>query len=156
MSKEKGLEDLKKTSKGKGGSWLYGFILMGLGILVIALGLLDLLNYNEVAGFLTDNGFADLALMIAIPGVVNFVIGLFSVIAGFGLIIDQEWAWGISMLILCYSTVMGAVYAFQQTASISVNPSNVWSLPIISISIVVIIISIAGLLYLGLTKYKYA
>jgi len=35
-------------SKGEGGSWLYGILLMDAGVFVIVLGVLDLLNMNFV------------------------------------------------------------------------------------------------------------
>lgn len=155
-NEEKSREELKKISKGKGGSWLFGFVLMAGGVLILVLGVLDLLNYNFIWNYISDIVGSEVAGMIPLAGVTNFVIGIFAVIAGYGLIVDQEWAWGISMLILAYTGVQAVVYIATNTLPIITNPSDLLASASFWVGIVVLIISIAGLIYLGLTKYKYA
>ena len=154
-NEEKSREELKKISKGKGGSWLYGFILMASGVLILVLGVMDLLNYNFIWNYIASEipDGAQIAEMIPVAGVTNFVIGIFAVIGGYGLIIDQEWAWGISMLILAYTAVQAIVYI---ASNISASPSDIFGQTSFYVGIVVLIIAIGGLIYLGLTKYKYA
>ncbi|HUX99871.1 MAG TPA: hypothetical protein VMV49_09975 [Candidatus Deferrimicrobium sp.] len=156
MSKEENIEELKLKSKGKGGSWLYGFILMATGVFLIILGMLDLLGYSYVYNFLVTNGLSDVAIMMSIGGIMNFVVGMFAVVGGFGLIIDQEWAWGMSMLVLTYTIVLSIKNIIESNLSLGVNPSDTNSVAVLWVSVIVTIVSIAGLAYLGLTKHKYA
>ncbi len=156
MSKESPVKELKEESKGKGGSWLYGFILMGSGIFITVLGILELMNYSLVYTLLVENGVEDFAVMMSIGGVMNFIIAIFAIGAGFGLIIDQEWAWGISMLVLVFSTGVSIKNIIERFMSLGINPNDPLAVGIIVISFVIIGISVVGLIYLGLTKYKYA
>ena len=89
-------------------------------------------------------------------GITNFVIGLFAILGGYGLIIDQEWGWGISMLILVYTATQSVVYLINTIISMSVNPSLLIVSAIFWVALAVLVIAIVGLIYLGLTKYKYA
>ncbi len=156
MKKEEALKELKTISKGEGGSWLYGFILMGSGIIIIVLGMLELLNYTFVYNLLVSAGQEQYAALMPIGGVMNFVVGMFAIVAGFGLIIDQEWAWGMSMLILVFNIILSVVNIIQTNLIIEVSPSEPYSIAILGVSIALIIVSIVGLIYLGLTKYRYA
>ena len=153
--KEKTREELKKISKGKGGSWIYGIILMLGGVLLLALGILDLLGYSWIYNYLISIALNDLAAALPVAGIMNFVIGLFAVISGYGLIIDQEWAWGIAMLILVYSAVQAVIYIIQNYLSLLLSPSILIDQAMFWVSISVLIVAITGLIYLGLTKYKY-
>ncbi len=150
-------EKIKETaSKGEGGSWLYGIILMAAGVFVIVLGVLDLLNISFIHNYLVDQGYSDIAAMLPTMGVTNFIIGLFSVIAGYGLIIDQEWGWGIAMFILVYVAAQSIVYIAETALNLAMNPSLLLASAVFWVAVVAAIISIIGLVYLGLTKYKYA
>jgi hypothetical protein len=152
-------EKLKEApSKGAGGSWLYGIILMAAGAFVIVLGVLDLLNMNFIHNYLLSEvpGGAEIAALLPTVGVTNFVIGIFAIIGGYGLIIDQEWGWGISMLILVYTTAQAMVYMITNLISLSLNPSLIIASAVFWISLVTTIVAILGIVYLGLTKYKYA
>ncbi|MHA1270039.1 MAG: hypothetical protein ACTSPY_09665 [Candidatus Helarchaeota archaeon] len=153
---EKPLDELKKESKGKGGSWLYGFILMAGGIMMLILGMVDLMGYNFIYNYLVSVGYSDIASSLPVAGVMNFVVGVFAIIAGYGLIIDQEWAWGIAMFILVYATIQSIVYIIQNYLSYLTSPSLLLAQTMFWVSIVIVIVAIAGLIYLGLTKYKYA
>lgn len=156
--KERSREELKQISKGKGGSWIFGFVLMASGVLVLVLGVMDLLNYSFIWNYITSEvpGGSEIANMIPVAGVTNFVIGIFAVIAGYGLIIDQEWAWGISMLTFTFTAVQATVYIATNYLPMITSPSDLLANSAFWIGIVVLIISVAGLIYLGLTKYKYA
>ena len=149
MSKE-------EESKGKGGSWLYGFILMGSGVLLTILGILELLGYSYIYSFLVSNGQEDVAVMMSIGGIMSLVVAMFAIAGGFGLIIDQEWAWGISMLVLTYTIAASILNLIESMLSLGVNPSDTNASAILAVSIVMIIVAGIGVVYLGLTKYKYA
>ena len=149
-------EEIKEESKGEGGSWAYGFILMAIGAFLTALGILELLNYSYVFSFLMENEQQDVAVMLSITGIMSLVIAMFAIAGGFGLIIDQEWAWGISMLVLTYSAVVSVINVIQSNMSLGVNPSDTIAMAIMVVSIAIIVVSAIGLVYLGLTKYKYA
>ena len=149
MSKE-------EESKGKGGSWLYGFILMGTGTLLTILGILELLGYSYIYSFLVANGQEDVAVMLSIGGILNLVVAMFAIAGGFGLIIDQEWAWGISMLVLTYTIGASILNIIESTLSLGVNPSDTYAAAILGVSMIMIIVGAIGVVYLGLTKSKYA
>ncbi|MBD3230183.1 MAG: hypothetical protein GF329_18535 [Candidatus Lokiarchaeota archaeon] len=160
MSEEKNRsrEELKKISKGKGGSWVFGFVLMASGILILILGVMDLLNFNFIWNYISTvvpDG-SEIANMIPVAGVTNFVIGIFAIIGGYGLIIDQEWAWGISMLILTYTAVQAVVYIATNFLPMITSPSDLLASSTFWVGLVVLIISVIGIIYLGITKYKYA
>jgi hypothetical protein len=143
-------------SKGEGGSWLYGIILMAAGAFIIVLGVMDMLNMNFIYNYLNDTGLSDLAAMLPTVGVTNFIIGIFAVIAGYGLIIDQEWGWGIAMFILVYTAAQAIVYLANTAVSLSLSPSLLLASVVFWVSLITVIIAVVGLIYLGLTKYKYA
>ncbi|NVM29603.1 MAG: hypothetical protein HWN65_12245 [Candidatus Helarchaeota archaeon] len=150
MPKQETEEQTKKRlkglpSKGEGGSWLYGIILMATGAFIIALGVLDLLNIDAISDLLISLGLTDWTAMLPTLGITNFVIGAFAFIAGYGLIEDQEWAWGISMFILVYIAAQSIVYIVTST-----------TVGVLAVSIVATAVAAVGLVYLGLTKYKYA
>ncbi|MFX1294235.1 MAG: hypothetical protein ACFFD2_05180 [Promethearchaeota archaeon] len=129
---------------------------MASGVIITILGILELLNYSYVYSVLVANEVEDLAVMMSIGGIMNLVIAIFAIAAGFGLIIDQEWAWGISMLILVYTTVVSIKNIIESNLSLAISPSGGYAAAILIVSIVMIIVSVIGLIYLGLTKSKYA
>lgn len=143
-------------SKGEGGSWLYGIILMMGGVLFFILGLLELLNISFIYAYLVDQGLTDIAVMLPVMGVPNFAISFFAVIAGYGLIVDQEWGWGIAMFILVYTATQSIVNITATVINLSYNPSLIISNVFFWLSIFSLVIAVVGLIYLGLTKYKYA
>jgi hypothetical protein len=150
-------EKISKTpSKGAGGSWLYGIILMAAGAFIIVLGVMDLLNMNFITTYLIDQGYGDIAAMLPTTGVINFVIGVFAIIGGYGLIADQEWGWGISMFILVYTAAQAIIYMINTINNLGMNPSSILASAVFWISIVATVVAIVGLVYLGLTKEKYA
>jgi hypothetical protein len=150
-------EKLKNApSKGEGGSWLYGILLMAAGGFVIVLGILDLLNMNFIYNYLVGTGNPDLAAMLPTVGITNFIIGIFAIIGGYGLIIDQEWGWGISMLILVYTAAQAAIYLVNSAIELSISPSSLNALAVAIVSGITIVVAAVGMIYLGLTKYKYA
>ena len=157
VSKESSIQRLKNyLSKGEGGSWLYGIILMVAGGFVIALGILDLFNITFLHDFLIFYDQPGIAAMLPTLGVTNFVIGAFAVIAGVGLIIDQEWGWGIAMVILVYTAAQSIVYLVNSATELSISPSSINALGVLVASIAATAVAVIGLAYLGLTKYKYA
>lgn len=149
-------EKVKTPSKGEGGSWLYGIILMAAGAFIIALGVMDLLNMNFISTYLIDQGYSDIAAMLPTTGVINFVIGFFAIIGGYGLIADQEWGWGISMLILVYTAAQAIIYAINTINNLAMNPSLILASAVFWIAIIAVVVAIVGIVYLGLTKEKYA
>jgi len=144
-------------SKGEGGSWLYGILLMAAGVFVMVLGVLDLLNMNFVYNYLLAlPGGSEIVTLLPTVGITNFVIGVFGILGGYGLIIDQEWGWGISMLILVYTSVQTIVYMINAMISMSFNPSLLIASAVFWVALVALVIAVVGIIYLGLTKYKYA
>ena len=129
---------------------------MGSGIFVIILGMLELLNYSFVYALLVSAGQEQSAALMPVGGIMHFFVGMFAIVGGFGLIVDQEWAWGMSMLILTYTTALSILNIVQTNMILAVSPSEPYAAGILGVSIALVISSIVGLVYLGLTKYRYA
>jgi hypothetical protein len=121
-------------SKGEGGSWLYGIILIIVGGFIATVGLLNLLGISILA---------DLMALI-------LVIGAWGVIGGIGLIKDQEWGWGISLVVL------SAVIVTFLTNVITMFSGALFNDVILWIQFAAVVIAAIGIVYLLLTKYKYA
>ena len=143
-------------SKGEGGSWLYGIILIATGAFVIVLGVLNILNIDYISDFLISQGWADWAAMLPTMGVTNFVVGTFAVIAGYGLVIDQEWGWGIAMFILVYTAAQAIVQIAHSANELLISPTSLNALGTLVVASIATAVAVVGLVYLGLTKYKYA
>ena len=84
------------------------------------------------------------------------VISAWAVIGGIGLIKDQEWGWGVSLLILTYVIVKFLFEIIQSIAALVAAPAlaiysiNVW------IYVILFVIAAVGVVYLLATKVKYA
>ena len=68
---------------------------------------------------------------------------------------EFRWA-GIAMLILVYTAVQSTVYIATNVIPMLINPSDLISSASFWVGIIVLIIAVIGIVYLGLTKYKYA
>jgi hypothetical protein len=79
-------------SKGEGGSWLYGIILILSGGFIFLTGLLNALGISLLSDLLTSIA-PELAFLAGIAGYTNMAIGVWGIIGGVGLIKDQEWRW---------------------------------------------------------------
>jgi len=139
-------------SKGEGGSWLYGLILMIAGGFILINGILNALGITFLAGYLALVD-PELAVLATSLGYIYLAIGAWGIIGGIGLIKDQEWGWGISLVVL--SSVIVAFLADVVSAIMTMALFATFDLVII-IKLVAIIIAIVGIVYLLLTKEKYA
>ena len=83
-------------SRGKGGSHLYGILLIIAGGFIAVTGILNLVGYNPLVEWLP----ADLDFLAGTLGWTTIGIGAWGVIGGVGLLRDQEWGWGISLVVL--------------------------------------------------------
>jgi len=141
-------------SKGEGGSWLYGLILIIAGAFIVLTGILNLLGLNPLGDIL---GAIDpaLAILASTTGWASILIGAWGFIGGIGLIKDQEWGWGVSLVILSY--VIVTYLADFITIVQALIAGLITALGIVQwIELVVVIIASVGIVYLILTKYKYA
>ncbi|MHA1130201.1 MAG: hypothetical protein ACTSQI_17385 [Candidatus Helarchaeota archaeon] len=137
------------TSKGEGGSWLYGIILILSGGFVIITGILNLLGYNPIVAWLP----VDLQYLASTTSYLSMAIGVWGIIGGIGLIKDQEWGWGIALVILSLVIVMFAVDVvvgiMAAVQTMNWTDINLW------VKLVALIIAAVGIVYLLLTKEKY-
>ena len=138
------------TSKGEGGSWLYGIILMISGGFVVLTGILNFFGYNPISTWLPE----ELKYLAGNISYIYMGIGVWGIISGIGLIKDQEWAWGISLVVLSLviiafaaDVVIGLISAFQ---TFNFTDINIW------IKLIMLIVAAVGIIYLLLTKEKYA
>lgn len=142
----------KPASKGEGGSWLYGIILIIVGGFIALVGLLNLLGISILADLMALlPGGSDLyALLTSGMNTLYLVIGAWGVIGGIGLIKDQEWGWGISLVVL------SAVIVTFLTNVITMFSGAIFNDVILWIQFAAVVIAAIGIVYLLLTKYKYA
>lgn len=137
-------------SKGEGGSWLYGLILILAGAFIVITGILNLLGMNPISIYLATIN-PELAVLGSTSGWMSIVIGAWGFIGGVGLIKDQEWGWGISLVVLSIVIVTYISDVITVLSTPGVIPSIIqW------IEIAAVVIAAIGIVYLLLTKYKYA
>ncbi len=137
-------------SKGEGGSWLYGIILMASGAFIVVTGIMNLLGYNPIADWLP----VELQYLAGATSYLYIGIGAWGIIGGIGLIKDQEWGWGISLMTL--SLVIIAFGADIITNFIAAVQTADWSNITMWVELAALIIAIVGIVYLLMTKEKYA
>ncbi|MHA1267246.1 MAG: hypothetical protein ACTSRS_18560 [Candidatus Helarchaeota archaeon] len=133
-------------SKGEGGSWLFGLILIIAGGFILVTGILTLLGYNILTTWLPT----DLQFLATVTGYTDLAIGAWGIIGGIGLIKDQEWGWGISLVVLSIVIVKFISEVITGVMAQNWTDVNLW------IKLTAVIIAAIGMIYLGLTKYKYA
>ncbi|NVM27418.1 MAG: hypothetical protein HWN65_01140 [Candidatus Helarchaeota archaeon] len=133
-------------SRGEGGSWLYGIILVLAGGFIVITGILNLAGFNPILDWLP----VDLKYLAGVSGYVEMAIGTWGIVGGVGLIKDQEWGWGISLVVLSLVIVKYLSDVIAGIMALDWNNINLW------LKLVAVIIAAVGMVYLGLTKYKYA
>ncbi|MBD3228030.1 MAG: hypothetical protein GF329_07555 [Candidatus Lokiarchaeota archaeon] len=135
-------------SKGEGGSWLYGLILIIAGAFILITGILNIVGFNPIYDLLPT----EYQYLAGISGYTNLAIGAWGLIGGVGLIKDQEWGWGISLVVLSLVIVTFIVEVIAGFMAITtvLYDINFW------IKFVALIISAIGMVYLLITKEKYA
>jgi hypothetical protein len=141
-------------SKGEGGSWLYGLILILAGGLIVVTGLLNALGISFLSDQLQSLGYSDLAAMASSVGYLHIAIGAWGIIGGVGLIKDQEWGWGIALVVLSLVIVTFIVdVILGLKAAIE---TSIWTDWVLWIKLVALIVAGVGIVYLLMTKEKYA
>ena len=134
-------------SEGKGGSWLYRIILILSGGLILITGILNFIGFNPLTPYLP----AEYQYLANVTGYTNITIGFWGLIAGVGLIKDQEWGWGISLVVLSIVIVpftTEVIISSFNFAVVMYDP-NYW------IKLVALIIATIGIVYLLATKKRY-
>ena len=141
-------------SKGEGGSWLYGIILILAGGLILVTGLLNAFGISFLSDQLQNLGYPDLATMASSVGYLHMAIGAWGIIGGVGLIKDQEWGWGIALVVLSLVIVTFIVdVILGLKAAIE---TAIWTDWVLWIKLVALIVAGVGIVYLLMTKEKYA
>ena len=136
-------------SKGEGGSWLYGLILIIAGGFILVTGLLNALGISLIADLMPP-GFEFLA---SASGYVSMAIGAWGLVGGVGLIKDQEWGWGISLVVL--SLVIVTFLTDVITGITAAIGSGVWTDWVMWIKLAALVVAAVGIVYLIMTKEKY-
>ena len=138
-------------SKGEGGSWLYGILLILAGGFIALVGILDIAGVGLLQGVMEGLGLGDIySTLTAGLDALYITIGAWGVIGGIGLIQDQEWGWGISLVVL------SAVIATFLTSVIAGMMAGTWQDIMLWIQFVAVVIAAVGIVYLLMTKEKYA
>ncbi len=137
-------------SKGEGGSWLYGIILILSGGFILVTGILYCAGIGPIAEFFAGMSLGSLSILASAQGWIYMAIGGWGVIGGIGLIKDQEWGWGISLVVL--STVIITFLADVIAGIVTAN----WADVMMWIKLIALIVAAVGIVYLLATKEKYA
>jgi len=135
-------------SSEKGGSWLYGLILIIAGAFILITGILNVIGFNPIYDLLPP----EYQYLAGVSGYTNIAIGAWALIGGYGLIKDQEWGWGISLVVLSLVIVsyISEVIAGFLAFNIYMTDINFW------LKFVALIIAAIGIVYLLATKKRYA
>jgi len=150
LSEEKEKPHRGGTSKGAGGSKLFGIVLIIAGAFIAIIGILNVVGFNPLKDVLPQ----DYKFLAGITGWSNIVIGAWGFIGGVGLTQSQEWGWGISLVV--FSTVIVTFIAEVYYGILAAMTSGNWSDFTMWLKLVAIGLSAVGIVYLLLTKYKYA
>jgi len=140
-----------KESKGKGGSWLYGLLLIIAGAFIAVTGILNIAGLNPLTLILEDIS-PGMGILSSTTGWTSIVLGAWGFIGGVGLIKDQEWGWGISLVVL---SIVIVTFLVDFITILSMMPAILPSI-VQWIEIGAVAVSAVGIVYLLLTKYKYA
>jgi len=133
-------------SKGEGGSWLYGILLILAGGFIVVTGIMNLVGYNPLLPLVPEEYWP----FLSVTSYLYIALGAWGVIGGIGLIKDQEWGWGISLVVL--SVVIVAFVSEVIAGFMTANWTNI----IFWIKFAALVVAAVGIVYLLLTKYKYA
>ena len=138
-------------SKGEGGSWFFGILLIVIGAFLVLNGILNLVGWNPMVMLSAD---PVAARAVGTSSWTDLCIAGFAIIGGIGLIQDQEWGWGISLVILTYTVVKFLGDSIAAILAIANNPVGAWSVSVV-MYIGILIVGAIGIVYLLLTKFKY-
>ncbi len=150
------MADEEKVNE-KDSNELLNIILMVLGILFVILGVMQILPYfgvDSVPEWLVTllSGSEGARALIGQAGLVTTVLGVWCFIAGVGLMREQEWAWGIGLVVLSLMFVnsIGALIGWISVpATFEVGNFTTW------ITLLGLIVSVLGFLWLIFTKKIY-
>ncbi|TFF88554.1 MAG: hypothetical protein EU549_02805 [Promethearchaeota archaeon] len=137
-------------SKGEGGSWLYGLLLMLSGAFILVTGILGILGIDITGWMPLGTG------SIITQGYVELTIGAWGIIGGVGLIKDQEWGWGIALVVLTIVIVKTLSSVIAGIMNLITNPLDAITDVMFWIYIAPFVIAVIGIIYLLATKEKYA
>jgi len=139
-------------SKGEGGSWFFGIVLIVVGAFLILNGILNAVGWNPMVMLSADPAAAR---AVGTSAWTDLCIAGFAIVGGIGLIQDQEWGWGISLVILTFTVVKFLGDSIAAITAMVVNPLGaIFSLSVV-MYIGILIVGGVGIAYLLLTKFKY-
>ncbi|NHI93784.1 MAG: hypothetical protein EAX96_14955 [Candidatus Lokiarchaeota archaeon] len=141
-------------SSGEGGSVFYGVILMISGAILLVIGIMNLVGFNPLIGL--SGSDPTVARAVGTSAWTDIVIAGWGFISGYGLIKDQEWAWGTSLLILTYVVVKFLNDSIQGIWALIVSPATAIYSISVWVYVILFCIGVFGIIYLLATKYKYA
>ena len=101
----------------------------------------------------TGDGTAAFKALLGANALMQFVLGIWCFIAGIGMFQEQEWAWGMSLVLL--SVIIVTTGGNIITSFVNWTQSNLTSIPF-WISFVAVAFSALGILWLLGTKDRYA
>jgi hypothetical protein len=135
---------------------LLNIILMVLGALFVTLGVIQILPYFGIdppgwLGTILSESEGAMAL-IGQAGLVTTVLGVWCFIAGVGLMREEEWAWGIGLVVLSLMFVnsIGSFISWVTVpGAFDVADFTTW------ITLLGLIVSVLGFLWLIFTKTIY-
>lgn len=131
---------------------LFLVILGGLYVYQAVMGIIGVFIPLPVwlTGFLEWEVFSQaLAVLASLGGTYNMIIGVGALISGIGLNAEQEWAWGMGLLVLAFIAVTSV------TSMITAIVSATWLSIGFIIQVVCVVASVLGIFWLLGTKERY-
>ncbi|MHA1729702.1 MAG: hypothetical protein ACTSWY_13375 [Promethearchaeota archaeon] len=138
---------------------LLNIIMMVLGVLFIIQGVLNILSWFGVLtpGWLTaitsgDSGQAAMALL-GQSGLVTTLLGVWCFISGVGMMREEEWAWGVALIVLSimFVNALGSLIGWiTAPTTFEIGNFTTW------ITLIGLIVAVLGFLWLIFTKKRYA
>jgi hypothetical protein len=145
--------------KVKKSSGILNFLIIALGFIFIFKAILELLAILGILvptilqDFISDIGSAAALSIFGGQGLVSIVLGLWCIIAGFGMFKEAEWAMGQALVILSIMVVMGIPSILGWITNPASFDVMYWPNYIILASF---IIGVIGFIWLLATRRRYA
>ncbi|MHA1232044.1 MAG: hypothetical protein ACTSPQ_15515 [Candidatus Helarchaeota archaeon] len=105
---------------------------------------------DYITGVIEWPGISDILQILAPLGTYQLIIGVGALISGIGLNAEQEWAWGMGLIVLVFiatTSIMGIISIF--------SGGGLWLSLTFFLEIVCIIASVLGIFWLLGTKERY-
>jgi preprotein translocase subunit Sss1 len=93
----------------------------------------------------------DLIAWISVLGPTNFILGAFALLAGIGMFKEQEWAWGMALMVLVFIIANTIGFIINLITTLAFD----WTSIIFWLQLVSVVFAVLGIPWLLATKARY-